>query len=148
MNTGGADLPFSVGCKTDECVAVNMSRASVEACFAATVEIKKKVVQQSLRQTRTQFVCASLKSLLPVISVVTDMKDTGVAYYTNGQTTDAGWTVITQRVFVSAKAMMHALGSAMRSIKPDVLRFDETGNVNLPSILQEPKRVRLPVPQH
>ena len=122
------------------------SQASVEASFAATVEIKKKVVQQSLRQTRTQFICASLKSQLPVISTVTDMEDVGVAYYTTGQTTKDGWTVITERVFASAKAMMQFLGSAMRSIKPDVLRIDDSGNFNLPDILPEPKRMRLPVP--
>ncbi|KAK9918526.1 hypothetical protein WJX75_004743 [Coccomyxa subellipsoidea] len=43
-STGGADLPFPIGCKTDECVALSRSTASVEASFAATVEIKKKVV--------------------------------------------------------------------------------------------------------
>ena len=145
-STGGADLPFPIGCKTDECVALSRSTASVEASFAATVEIKKKVVQQSLRQSRIQFICASLKSQLPVISIVTDMKDVGVAYYTTGQTTKEGWTVITERVFASAKAMMHFLGSAMRSIEPNVLRIDDTGNFHLPDILPQPKRMRLPVP--
>ena len=146
MISGGADLPFPVGCKTDECIALKRSQMAVEASIASTVEIKKKVVQQSLRQTQTQYICSSLKSQLPVISVVTDMKGVGVAYYTTGQATPDGWTVITQRVFTSATSMMHFLGTAIRSIRPEVLRMDSDGNFNLPKLLPQPKRRRLPVP--
>ena len=141
--SGGADLPFPVDCKADACVATSRCQYSVELFFAATVEIKKKVVQQSLRQARTQFVCASLRSQLPVISTVTDMQDVGVAYYIDGRKNEEGWTVITERVFGSAKAMMHFLGSAMRSLPP---RTSSTNEFNLPSSLPEPHCRRLPVP--
>ena len=103
MSTGGASLPFPRGCKTDECVAMKCSQASPETSLAATVEIKKKVDEQNRRQTCTQFICASLKSRLPVISTVTDLAGVGVAYYTTGQKTEDRWTVILERVFASAK---------------------------------------------
>ena len=74
------------------------------------------------------------------------MKAVGVAYYTTGQNTEDGWTVILERVFASAMAMMQFLGSAMRSIPPDVLCSDDKGYFNLPESLPEPKRRRLPVP--
>ncbi len=140
-------MPFPIDCKTDECVALKRAQLNPEGALVATVELKKKVVKQSLRQTLTQFICASLKSQLPVISVATDMTDIGVAYYTNGQKNENGWTIIIQRVFGSAKAMMHFLGAAMRSIEPDVHCVDpDTGYVKLAANLPEPKRRRLSVP--
>lgn len=127
-------------------MALKSTSTSPEASLAATVEIRKKVAQQSLLQIRTVFICASLKSQLPVISVVTDMKDIGVAYYTTGETDEKGWKVITERFFGSAIAMMHFLGLAMHGIKPDVHRINEKGELNLPDTLPEPKRRRLSVP--
>jgi hypothetical protein len=85
MHGGGADLPFSIGCRTDAMIVATRSRSFEEAAIVATMELKKKVVKQSLRQTKATFVCASLKSQLPVISCVTDMKKTAVAYYTPGE---------------------------------------------------------------
>ncbi len=146
MSTGGAELPFPIGCKTDECIVLRRSQMAAEASITCTIEVKKQVVKQSLRQAQIQFVCASLKSALPVISTLTDMTEVGVAYYTTGEKTPDGWTIITQRFFATAKDMMRFLGAAMRSIQPDVLRPDSDGNFNLPSILQDPKRRRLPTP--
>ena len=73
-----------------------------EASITCTMEVKRHVVKQSLRQAQTQFVCASLKSSLPVISGLTDMTEMGVAYYTTGETAPDGWTIITQRFFATA----------------------------------------------
>ena len=52
--SSGAELPFPVGCKTDACVVMTRAQSSVGAAITAMVEIKKQVVQQSLRQARTQ----------------------------------------------------------------------------------------------
>ncbi len=70
----------------------------------------------------------------------------GVAYYTTGEKTPDGWTIIKQRYFATAKAMMQFLAAAMSSIPPDVLHEDTNGNLNLPSMLLEPTRRRLPTP--
>lgn len=140
-----AELPFPLGCKTDDCLVVR-SQTDAEGSITCTVEVKRHVVKQSLRQAQTQFVCASLKSSLPVISTLTDMTTVGVAYYTTGEKAPDGWTIITQRFFATARGMMQFLGAAMRSIQPDMLRPDSDGNFNLPSTLPEPKRRRLPTP--
>ena len=42
--------------------------------------------------------------------------------------------------------MMQFLGAGMRSIPPDILRPDSDGHFNLPSMLPQPKRRRLPTP--
>lgn len=84
MYGGGANLPFGIGCRTDAMIVATRSTAFEKAAIVATMELKKKVVKQSRRQTKATFVCASLKSQLPVISCVTDMKKTAVAYYTSG----------------------------------------------------------------
>ena len=146
MSSGGAELPFLIGCKTDECIVIRRTATIPEASITCTIELKRHVVKQSLRQALTQFVCASLKSNLPVISTLTDMTKVGIAYYTTGQKTPDGWTIITQRCFASAKGMFQFLAAAMSSILPDVLRTDTRGNFNLPSILLEPTRRRLPTP--
>jgi len=146
MSSGGAELPFPIGCKTDECIVIRRSATIPEASITCTVEVKRHVVKQSLRQALTQFVCASLKSNLPVISTLTDMTKVGIAYYTTGEKTPDGWTIITQRYFATAKGMMQFLAAAMSSFPPDVLRTDPEGNFNLPSVLLEPTRRRLPTP--
>ena len=146
MSAGGAELPFPLGCKTDECIVVRRSQMDAETSMTCTVEVKRHVVKQSLRQAQTQNVCASLKSSLPVISTLTDMTRVGVAYYTTGEKAPDGWTIITQRFFATAQGMMQFLGAAMHSIQPDMLRPDSDGNFNLPSMLPEAKRTRLPIP--
>ncbi|DBA82915.1 TPA: hypothetical protein ACH3X1_006705 [Trebouxia sp. C0004] len=146
MSTGGAELPFPIRCKTDECIVIRRSATIPEAFITCTIEVKKHVVKQSLRQALTQFVCASLESNLPVISTLTDITKVGVAYYTTGEKTPDGWTIITQRYFATAKAMMQFLAAAMSSIPPDVLRTDTKGHFNLPSMLLEPIRRQLPKP--
>ena len=146
MSSGGAELPFPIACKTDECIVIRRSKTIPEASITCTIEVKRHVVKQSLRQALTQFVCASLKSNLPVISTLTDMTKVSVAYYTTGEKTPDGWTIITQLYFATAKGMMQFLAAAMSSIPPDVLRTDTRGNFNLPSILLEPTRRRLPTP--
>ena len=139
-------MPFPIGCKTDECIVVRRSQMDAEASITCTIEVQRHVVKQSLRQAQTQFVCASLKSSLPVISGLTDMTGMGVAYYTTGERAPDGWTIITQRFFATARGMMQFLGAAMRCIQADILRPDSDGHFNLPSMLPEPKRQRLPTP--
>ncbi|KAL0040379.1 hypothetical protein WJX77_005504 [Trebouxia sp. C0004] len=73
MSSGGAELPFPIGCKKDECIVIRRSATIPETSITCTIEVKRHVVKQSLRQALTQFVCASLKSNLPVISTLTDM---------------------------------------------------------------------------
>ncbi|DBB15154.1 TPA: hypothetical protein ACH3X3_004159 [Trebouxia sp. C0006] len=87
MSSGGAELPFPIGCKTDECIVIRRSAMIPEASITCTIDLKRHVVKQSLRQVLTQFVCASLKSNLPVISTLTDMTKVGIAYYTTGEKT-------------------------------------------------------------
>ena len=114
----------------------------------STVAMKKRVVAQSLRQTKVTFLCASLKSHLPVISCCTDMNNAAVAYYTNGQKReDDGTSIIIEQFFSDAQAMLVWLRQALsnQSIAPNVLRL-EGGEVVLPSELPNPKRKRLPVP--
>ena len=146
MSTGGAELPFPMGCKTDACIVSRRSMVVPEAAVTCTLEVKRHVVKQSLRHAQIQFVCASLNSNLPVISTVTDMTKGGVAYYTTGEQTPDGWTIITQRYFATAKGMMRFLATAMASIPPDILCADTNGHFNLPSTLLEPVRMRLPIP--
>lgn len=87
MSSGGAELPFPIKCNTDECIVIKRSATIPEASITCTVEVKRHVVKQSLRQALTQFVCASLKSNLPGISTLTDMTTVGVAFYTTGEKT-------------------------------------------------------------
>ena len=117
-----------------------------EASITCTIEVKRHLVKQSLRQAKIQFVCASLKSSLPVISALTDMTGMGAAYYTTGEKAPDGWTIITQRFFASARGMMQFLGAAMHCIQPDILRPDSDGYFHLPSMLPEPRRQRFPTP--
>ena len=42
--------------------------------------------------------------------------------------------------------MIQFLGAAMRGVLADILRPDIDGHFNLPSMLPEPKRQRLPTP--
>ncbi|DBA90417.1 TPA: hypothetical protein ACH3X1_003691 [Trebouxia sp. C0004] len=146
MSSGGAELPFPIGCKKDECIVIRRSATIPETSITCTIEVKRHVVKQSLRQALTQFVCASLKSNLPVISTLTDMTKVGIAYYTTGEKTPDGWTIITQRYSATAKGVMQFLAAAMSSIPPDFLRTDTWGNFNLRSVLLEPTRRRLPTP--
>lgn len=146
-NAGGAQLPFDIGARTDALIAIRNSRMTLEASIAATLELKKKVVAQSLRQTRVTYVCASLKSQIPVISGVTDMGEENAAYYTDGQKTVDGNTIVYEHLFPSADDLATWLGEALsaQSVPPDLLRFrgDELVTV---TDLPNPKRIRLPVP--
>ena len=146
MVSGGAELPFPIECNTDECIVIKRSATVPESSITCTIELKRHVVKQSLQQALTQFVCAPLKSNLPVISTLTDTTKVGIAYYTTGEKTPDGWTIITQRYFSTAKGMMQFLTTAMSNVPPDILRMDTKGNFNLPSTLLEPTRRRLPVP--
>ncbi len=74
LHDGGASLPFNLGCRTDAMIVAGGSTISEEGSVVATVELKKVVVKQSLRQTKATFICASLKSQLPVISCVTTLR--------------------------------------------------------------------------
>ena len=125
MYGGGAELPFGIECKPDAMVVASRSRALEEAAIVSTVDLKKRVVKQSLRQTKATFVCASLKSQLPVISCVTDMQTTAVAYYTGGQRRGDGVTICVERVFSSPEAMLQWLGKALssESVSPHALQL-------------------------
>ena len=125
----GADLPFPIGRQTDECIIAGRSQMTAEASTICTIEMMKNVVKEGLRQAQIKLVCAALNSALPVISALTAMHEVGAAYYTTGQQTSDGWTIITQRVFVTAKDMMHFLWAAMRSIQPDI--FPPASDVSL-----------------
>ena len=134
LHDGGASLPFNLGCRTDAMIVAGGSTISEEGSVVATVELKKAVVKQSLRQTKATFICASLKSQLPVISCVTDMRGAAVAYYTCGQRRAGdNFVVCIERFFPSADSMMDWLRTALSSdsVPADVLhlRGDE---VNLP----------------
>lgn len=124
-HAGGASLPFNIACKTDAVVVVaHRARLFYEGCIAATVDMKKKVVKQSRRQTKVTYICASLKSHLPVISCVTDWGTSAAAYYTTGQKRPSdGATIILERIFDSPAQMLRFLANALsaQSVPPNVL---------------------------
>lgn len=93
------------------------------------------------------FLCASLKSQLPVVACCTDMRKAAVAYYTNGQRRVDSCCVVYEHFFPSCSAMCQWLRAALsaESVAPNVLRF-EGDHVVLPAELPNPKRVRVPVP--
>lgn len=147
-NAGGASLPFSIGVRTDALIAIRNACVALEASIAATLELKKKVVAQSLRQTRVTYVCASLKSQIPVISCVTDMTEgEHVAYYTDGQKTADGNTIVYEHLFPTADDLATWLGQALsaQSVPQHLLRFRGDQFVTVTD-LPNPKRIRLPVP--
>jgi hypothetical protein len=146
VRCAGVELPFAVCCTAQECITVRKSPYHAESSIVATVEVSKKVGPQSLRQAEAQFLCASMKSVLPVISVVTDMKRVGIACYTTGQKTADGIAIIIQRVFPSAADVLKFLGAAICSIPPDTLHVDADGHFILPKTLRDPTRRRLPAP--
>mmetsp|Transcript_6780 Transcript_6780/g.14990 ORF Transcript_6780/g.14990 Transcript_6780/m.14990 type:complete len:383 (-) Transcript_6780:396-1544(-) len=148
MHAGGASMPFSIGWRTDAMVVATRRCAAEEASIVATVELKKKVVRQSLRQTKATYVCASLKSQLPVISCVTDMSTAAVAYYTAGQRRQDGTAICYEHFFRNADAMMMWLSRALAtsSVPADVMQFSDTGVLVMPDELPNPKRIRLPMP--
>lgn len=124
---GGAILPFNVGFRTDAMVVVRNSNLNVEGAIAATVEMKKRVVAQSLRQTKVTYVCASLKSHLPVISCVTDWERTAVAYYTTGQKRADGGTIVVEHIFGSPQELLPFLKGALSeaSVPSNVLKWKD-----------------------
>lgn len=126
LHDGGASLPLNLGYRTDAMIVARGSVISEEASVVATVELKKVVVKQSLRQTKATFIRASLKSQLPVISYVTDMCGAAVAYYTCGQRRAGDNSVLCiERFFPSADSMIDWLRRALSpdSIPADVLRL-------------------------
>ena len=148
--TSGADLPFSIGCRTDALVTVRNSAVNIEGAVAATVELKKRVVRQSIVQAKATWVCASLKSHLPVLSVLTDMKNVFMAFYTQGQKDARGWTVCIQHMFPDLEQLTLFMRNALMAVPSDALVFKRAASSStlvIPSELPSPKRVRLPVPQ-
>lgn len=127
MHAGGASLPFSIGCRTDAMVVMSRRRLDIEGTIVATVEMKKRVVAQSVRQTKVTYMCASLKSQLPVISCVTDWERTAVAFYTTGQKRADGATIIVQHVFHNAQQLLPFLKDALSaaSVPHNVLRWKD-----------------------
>eukprot|EP00195_Chlamydomonas_chlamydogama_P013823 CAMPEP_0202899738 /NCGR_PEP_ID=MMETSP1392-20130828/7886_1 /ASSEMBLY_ACC=CAM_ASM_000868 /TAXON_ID=225041 /ORGANISM="Chlamydomonas chlamydogama, Strain SAG 11-48b" /LENGTH=422 /DNA_ID=CAMNT_0049585993 /DNA_START=199 /DNA_END=1465 /DNA_ORIENTATION=- len=149
-HTGGASLPFGLECRTDALVVVRKVSTLEESAVVATVDVNKRVVAQSRRQTKATYICASLNSHLPAISVVTDMQKAAVAYYANGQRMPGdGRAIIIERVFVNADEMMTWLRGALsaESVQADVWHFREPdGHIVLPDELPNPRRIRMPVP--
>jgi hypothetical protein len=111
-----------------------------------TVEVKKVGGKHSLRQGLLQFVCASLKSLMPVISCLTDMQQIAVAIPLVSAPRTAAQSSSCAS-FESSLAMLEFPGAAIRGIDPDVLRLNSEGNVNLQDTLLQPKRARLTPPE-
>lgn len=153
LGTGGANLPFNIGCRTDALVTVRNAAVNIEGAVAATVELKKRAVQQSILQAKTTWVCASLNSHLPVISVLTDMVDVFAAFYTEGSKDNSGNTICIQHMFPGRTELFAYIRNALSStsIPPNVLRYCKDGlgeeKLVLAEELPNPKRIRLPVPQ-
>lgn len=123
--------------------------AAALAVACSTIELKKRVVAQSILQTKVQFLCASLKSQLPVISCCTDMQSEAVAYYTTGQRRGDNVCIVREHFFKDSRQMLRWLGTALsaQSVAPNVMRLAADGDIVLPRELPNPKRIRLPVPQ-
>lgn len=117
-------MPFSIGCRTDALVVVRNAAVDIEAAVAATVEFKKRAVRQSIRQTKTTWICASLNSSLPVLSALTDMRDVFSAFYTQGVKDGSGRTVCIQHMFADAPSLFAFMSEALSSaaIPKNVLR--------------------------
>lgn len=147
QGTGGANLPFSIGCRTDALVVVKRAAVNIEGAIAATVEFKKRVGKQSVLQAKATWVCASLNSHLPVLSVLTDMEHVFAAFYTRGQKDNCGNTVCIQHLFPGSKQLFEFMHNTLNTIPANVLRFQASGDLALAEELPEPKRVRLPVPR-
>jgi len=145
---GGADLPFSIGCRTDALVVVKRASVDIQGAIAATVELKKKVVQQSVRQAKTTFYCAALLSQMPVLSVLTDMQVVFAAFYTEGeQDPYTKFTLCIQHTFSSLHSLTTFMHEALDSVPKKALRWDVISNKFVPcSEVPNPRRVRLPVP--
>lgn len=153
LGTGGANLPFNIGCRTDALVVVRNAAVHIEGAIAATVEFKKRAVQQSILQAKITWVCASLNSHLPVLSVLTDMTDVFAAFYTDGSQDGSGRTICIQHMFTGRAELFAFMRNALSatSIPANVMRYcpDDKGREQLilAEELPNPKRIRLPVPQ-
>jgi len=102
-------------------------------------------------QAKTTWVCASLNSHLPVLSVLTDMTRVFAAFYTEGQKDPRGWTLCIQRVFADLEQLTTFMHDALMAVPSDALilkRAAASTTLPIPKELPNPKRVRLPVPQH
>lgn len=126
------------------------AKVDIQGAIAATVELKKKVVQQSVRQVKTTFYCAALLSQMPVLSVLTDMQAVFTAFYTDGeQDSSTKSTLCIQHTFSSLGSLTNFMHTALASVPKKALGWDEITNkfVQCPEVAN-PVRVRLPVPRH
>jgi hypothetical protein len=145
---GGADLPFIIGCRTDALVTLRNAAVNIDGAVAATVELKKRVVQQSVRQAKTTFLCATLHSHLPVLSVLTDMQHVFAAFYTDGQQDPSKRTLCIQHLFSSLDSLTSFMRVALASVPAQALRWSTANDTFVvPPELPNPRRVRLPIPK-
>lgn len=145
--TGGAtDLPFTIGCRTDALIILSHAPFGPEAKIVATVELKKRVVLQSVRQAKTTFICASLHSMMPVVSILTDMERGHAAFYCSGLEPKTGRQICVQQVFKTYAAMCNFLHTALSSVPKDALQF-RGGSMTSVVELQHPKRKLLQQPR-
>lgn len=138
--TGGAtELPFTIGCRADALITLAHAPFSTDAKIAATVEMKKLVRQQSVRQAKTTFICASLHSMIPVVSILTDMQHNNVAFYCTGFEPGTGRQLCVQHTFKTRDDLGLFLHTALTSVPQDALLF-RTGDMTSVLELQNPPR--------
>lgn len=138
--TGGAtELPFTIGCRADALITLAHAPFSPDAKIVATVEMKKLVVDQSVRQAKATFICASLHSMVPVVSVLTDMQHNHMAFYCTGLQPGTGCRLCVQHAFGSREELGGFLATALRSVPQDALSF-RGGDMTSVVELQDPPR--------
>jgi len=122
--TGGAtELPFPIGCRTDALIILTHASFSPDAKIVATVELKKRVGLQSVRQAKATFICASLHSMMPVVSILTDMERNHMAFYHRGVEPGTNRRLCVQKVFSNRSDMCYFLHKALASVPHDALQF-------------------------
>jgi hypothetical protein len=138
--TGGAtELPFTIGCRADALITLAHAPFPPDAKIAATVEMKKLVVEQSVRQAKATFICASLHSMIPVVSILTDMQHNNMAFYCTGFQPGTGRRLCVQHAFKTRDDLGLFLHTALRSVPQDALSF-RGGNMTSVLELQDPPR--------
>jgi hypothetical protein len=138
--TGGAtELPFTIGCRADALIILAHAPFSPDAKIAATVEMKKRVVEQSVRQAKATFICASLHSLMPVVSILTDMQHNHMAFYCTGFQPGTRRLLCVQHGFKTRDDLCFFLHRALSSVPQDALLF-RGGNMTSVLELQDPPR--------
>lgn len=141
---GATDLPFTIGCRTDALIILRFPSFPPDAKIVATVELKKRVVQQSMRQAKATFLCATLHSMMPVVSILTDMKQGHAAFYCRGPEPGTGRRVCVQHVFKTLSDLCQFLQTALHSVPLDALKFHGDTMVSVPQLQDPVRKLLLP----